>query len=293
MHYTVNKAGVTLALSSAVAFALANTVVGVAYRGGTNPLTVSATRFVLPMVALLLILWLAKKPVLLPARAGIGALILGVVTSAYTLALLSSLSVLPVGIAILVFYLFPIITAFIVSIFRWAPLSRWTIIGALIGFCGLALALGVKFEDYPLIGILQAAFAALGLATVSAVSGRVIGTGDPRQATLYMATGALVSFMVIVAIVGGFALPETGEGWVGLGITNLLYAFAMIGYFYAISYIGAAFTTIFSNLEPLVAIVAAFFLLDQQLEPLQLIGAAIVVAALFVAARGKPPGTGH
>lgn len=293
MHYTVNKAGVTLALSSAVAFALANTVVGVAYRGGTNPLTVSATRFVLPIVILLVILWLAKKPVFLPARAGIGALILGVVTSAYTLALLSSLSVLPVGIAILVFYLFPIITAFIVSIFRWAPLSRWTIIGAFIGFCGLALALGVKFEDYPLIGIAQAAFAALGLATVSAVSGRVIGTGDPRQATLYMAAGALVSFMVIVAVVGGFALPTTSEGWVGLGTTNIFYAFAMIGYFYAISYIGAAFTTIFSNLEPLVAIVAAFFLLDQQLEPLQLVGAAIVVAALFIAARGKPPGTGH
>lgn len=293
MHYTVNKAGLTLALSSAVAFALANTVVGVAYRGGTNPLSVSATRFILPIVILLVILWLAKKPVLLPAKAGIGALILGVVTSVYTLALLSSLSVLPVGIAILVFYLFPIITAFIVSIFRWAPLSGWTIAGAVVAFIGLTMALGVKFEDYPLIGIGQAALAALGLATVSAVSGRVIGTGDPRQATLYMAVGALVSFAVIVSVVGGFALPTTEEGWVGMGITHVLYAFAMIGYFYAISYIGAAYTTIFSNLEPLVAIVAAFFVLNQGLEPLQLVGAAIVVAALFVAARGKPAGTGH
>ncbi|MBT7235804.1 MAG: EamA/RhaT family transporter, partial [Rhodospirillaceae bacterium] len=40
-----------------------------------------------------------------------------------------------------------------------------------------------------------------------------------------------------------------------------------------------------SNLEPLVAITAAFLLFDQSLAPLQLAGAAVVVVALIVAAR--------
>ena len=108
-----------------------------------------------------------------------------------------------------------------------------------------------------------------------------------------MAVGALVTFLVIAAIAGGFVLPATTKGWIGMVLAHLFYAGAMIGYFVAIAKIGAASTTIFSNLEPIVAIVTAFFVLGQALSPLQLLGALIVVAALYIATRGKPAGTGH
>jgi drug/metabolite transporter (DMT)-like permease len=59
----------------------------------------------------------------------------------------------------------------------------------------------------------------------------------------------------------------------------------MIGYFVAIGRGGAPMTATLSNLEPLVAITAAFLLFGQTLAPLQLAGAAVVVGALIVAAR--------
>jgi hypothetical protein len=43
--------GVTIALAAAAAFALANTSASVAYHGGSNALTVAATRFIVPAVA--------------------------------------------------------------------------------------------------------------------------------------------------------------------------------------------------------------------------------------------------
>ena len=61
----------------------------------------------------------------------------------------------------------------------------------------------------------------------------------------------------------------------------------MIGYFVAISMIGPGKTTLYSNIEPLIAIGAAFLLLGQVLSPLQILGVFVVVGALSLAARAS------
>ena len=45
--------GVAVAIAAGAAFAIANTSASVAYQGGSNPLTVASTRFLLPTAALL------------------------------------------------------------------------------------------------------------------------------------------------------------------------------------------------------------------------------------------------
>jgi len=279
--------GTGLALVAAVFFALSNTIVRVAYDGGSDPISVSGTRFFLPFAILIAFALWRGNPLILPRREGFWALGLGVVTALYTVALLTALDRLPVGIAILVFYLFPILTIAISAIMGWAKLSARTAGAALVALAGLVFALGVRINDYDLGGIGLAAAAALGLAIVSAVSGRVIGKSDPVRATIYMAVGATVPLLGMVAAAGGFNWPATDAGWAGLVVTNILYAAAMIGYFVAISRVGPPMVATMSNLEPLVAITAAFLLFGQTLAPLQLAGAAVVVAALIVAAR--PP----
>jgi len=284
-HY---KLGVLLALGSAVCFALANTFAGLAYQGGATPFTLSATRFFLPAAILLIILLIQKQPVLMDKKQGLGAAILGVVTIIYTLALLTAIERLPVPIAILIFYLFPIITGVILAATGWGVFGKTKIIGALIAFLGLALTLGVTFNELDGFGMILGVVAAIGLATVSAVSGRLIGGADPRQATLYMAATALVTMLIIVAFRGKLEMPTDMTGWTGFWVSNLLYAAAMIAYFYAIAMAGAGATTFFSNLEPLVVVGASFVLLSQTLLPVQLIGVFIVVGALIFYARTDP-----
>lgn len=279
--------GIAVALSAAVGFGLANSVVGAAYEGGSNPISVAATRFILPIFILAAYAIVKNRPLALNRRDGAWALALGVLTSVYTIALLSALDLLPVGIAILVFYLFPIMTAFISAALGWARLSARTAGAAAIALAGLTFALGVRIEEYNLWGIALGALAALGLATVTAVSHRVIASSDPMRATLYMAVGALIPLLIVVFATGGFVWPESQFGWLGLASTNIFYAFAMIGYFVAVDRVGAPMTTTLSNLEPLVAITTAFLLLGQSLAPLQLAGAAVVVGALIFAARPR------
>ncbi|MBT5571327.1 MAG: EamA family transporter [Alphaproteobacteria bacterium] len=279
--------GILLVLVIGICFALANTLAGLAYTGGTDALSVSTARFFLPALVLLIILIAKGRKLVLPRRDGLIAIALGLVTVVYTWALLSAIEILPVPLVVLVFYLFPVFTTFIVAAMGWERMSRINMVAAIVAFAGLGLALGVSSQSINPLGVIFAGIGALGLATVSAVSHRVIRSGDPRQATFYMAATAAVTFVIITLSSGEFRLPTTEPGWWGFIGTNLFYAAAMIGFFAAISLIGPAKTTLYSYVEPLVAIGAAFVLLDQVLEPLQILGGLVVVGALVVAGRAN------
>ena len=97
--------GITVALAAAAGYALANTLATMAYQGGSNPLTVAATRFLAPTAAALIV-WLQISAVSLrlPKRDAIVAAVLGVVTALYSWALLRSFTAIPFALAVLIFY---------------------------------------------------------------------------------------------------------------------------------------------------------------------------------------------
>lgn len=272
--------GIAVIVVVGLFFALGNTLANIAYAGGSDPVSLSTARFLFPAIALAAILALAGKPPTLPRRDGVVALALGIVTAVYTLALLSAIEILPVALAVLIFFLFPILTSLILAVMGWERLSATTIAAGVFAFAGLALALGVSRQALSLEGIVYSAIAALGLAIVSAVSGRVIRSGDPRPVTLYILTTASAAAIVIVLFRGEYLLPQTITGWWGFAGSVLFSGVAMVGFFVAISLIGPARATFFQYAEPLFTMGTAFLFLGQALTPLQILGAVIVVGAL-------------
>jgi drug/metabolite transporter (DMT)-like permease len=281
-------AGIALALAAAIAFALANTSARLAYHGGSNPLTVSAMRFVLPTVALIVWLQIRGMPWRLPARDGWIAAVLGAVTAFYTWALLSAIGAIPLALAILVFYLFPLVATVTLAACGWAKLRRQTIAAIVLAFAGLALALDPRGGNLDFEGVALALVGALGLGIVIAASSRVFGTGDARPVTLYMAAVAALVLIVLCAAHGGFVLPQTDFGWLGLVGTSVFYAFAMIAFFIAISMIGPVRVSLLSYAEPVAAAGLGVTLLGETLAPIQIAGIALVIAALVGATLWQP-----
>ena len=258
-----------------------NTLAGVSYQFGTNPLTVSTTRFILPAIVLI---WILKKSGLalaLPKRIAIISFILGLIAVVYTMALLSAIEVLPLAIAILIFYLFPIFTGLMLAAFGWQKLSLTMTVSSLIAFLGIALALGVEFTSLNGWGIICAVTAATGLATVSIISSRLMANKDARLVTLYLSISATIILIIVCLLKGGFALPKTDAGWVSIIISHVFYAYAMIAFFISISLIGAGETTFYNNIEPIMAVGVGFLFLDQNLTILQYVGVLIVLIALL------------
>jgi len=280
--------GITLALAAAAAFALANTSAALAYHSGSNPLTVAAIRFILPTAAL--VIWLSMRgiPFSLPTRDGWGAAALGAITAIYTWALLNAIGAIPLALAILVFYLFPLIATVILGICGWEKLGWWTIAAIILAFAGLSLALDPPGGKLGIEGVALALVAALGLGIVIAVSSRVFRAGDSRPVTLYIAAVASVLLIAFCAVHGEFMLPQTAVGWMGFIGAAAFYAFAMIAFFIAISMIGPTRVSLLSYGEPVIAAGLGVAFLDEALAPAQIAGIALVVMALIGATLWQP-----
>ena len=272
--------GIAVIVGVGVCFALGNTLANIAYAGGSDPVALATARFVVPAIALAAILALGGKPLGLPRRDAAGALALGIVAAGYTLALLSAIEILPVALAVLIFFLFPILTSVILALMGWERLPLTTIAAGALAFAGLSLALGVGGQALSVEGMIYGGIAALGLAIVSAVSGRIIRSGDSRPVTLHLLAMASVVAIVIALVRGEFLLPQTTSGWWAFAGSAVFSGIAMIGFFVAISLIGAARATLFQYAEPLFTMGTAFLFLGQALTPLQILGAVVVVGAL-------------
>jgi DME family drug/metabolite transporter len=277
--------GIFLALVSAVFFAVSNTLAGVAYHGGSNPFTLSATRFILPAILLFFILVFSGKAVVLGRRAAMIAAILGIVSVVYTFALLMAIDLLPVTIAILIFYLFPILTAFILAAIGSGRLTAKMLVNTCVVFFGLSLALAVQFAELNVMGMLAGLVSAFGFAIVCSVSNCLMYDQDSRLVTLYLSVAATVTMIVVSYFAGNIQFPGTTAGWTGFIFLNVLYACAIIGFYRSIAMVGAGAATFFLNLEPIVVIGAGYVFLNQMISSWQMAGVAIVVGALIYASQ--------
>ncbi len=280
--------GITIGLAAAVAFALSNTSASLAFHGGSNPLTLAATRFVLP--TLVLVVWLRLQGVMLwlPKRDGWIAVALGAITAAYTWALLSAIGAIPLAIAILIFFLFPLIATIILGVCGWEKLGWQTIAAVVLAFFGLALALDPRAGNLDIEGMALAFGGALGLGTVIAVSSRVFRAGDSRPVTLYMAAVSAVMLVIICAVQGDFVFPVTGFGWIGFIGAAALYAFAMIAFYIAVSMIGPTRSSLLCYVEPVIAAGLGVILLSEALTFIQIAGIALVIVSLVGATLWRP-----
>ena len=211
-----NRAGwlaFALVLWFTVSFALTNSMAGLAYQGGSDPLTVATARFIVPTVVLAVTLWFSGARFALPRRDAIATIILGLISAGFSFAILNAIEMLGVSLAVLIFFLFPLFTSLIVAVMGWEKLTAITVVAALVAFGGLALTLGVNGESLAILGVVFGLVGAFGLAIVSAVSSRVIRSGDSRQVTFYIVSTAAVVFIIFSLIRGELQLPQSSDGW--------------------------------------------------------------------------------
>jgi drug/metabolite transporter (DMT)-like permease len=216
----------------------------------------------------------------LPKRDTLLAVLLGFVTALYTWALLHAFHALPFALAVLIFYLFPLIAAILVAAFGWERFIWRTGAAIVLALIGLALALNVRGGNLDPGGIVLALLAAVGLAIVIVVSSRMFGTGDARPLTLYMAAGASVLLLILCAVSGDFALPQTAPAWIAFTASSLIYGFAMIAFFIAVSMIGPVRTSLLSYADAVISAGLGVVVLGQALTLVQVAGIALVIIAL-------------
>ena len=283
-----NWLGPALAVVAAFCFATGTTVAVIAYDAGASPISVVTTRLTFTLLIVVALIRVTGAAFGLAPRDRAIALAMGLVLGIQSYAHYEAIAVLPVAIAILLLYLYPLLVGLIshaVGHERMRPVLGVALVVALVG---LVLALDVTGEGLDPRGIVLGCIGATAFAVVIVVNASLIRrAGGSLPVTLHMNLSATVVFIALCVGLGEFPLPATRDGWIAFVITPVFYSAGLICFFVAVGAMGAVRASLIMNLEPVVAIVLGFALLAQVLTPLQLFGAALVVGAI-VAARWNP-----
>lgn len=269
-------------LGIAVVFSLVSIFTQLAFDSGSNALTVVTLRSLFAGAALWAFLIARRIPWRLPPAERSRSLALGALLAFSTFAVNKSIELIPVSIAMLIFYTYPLL----IGIVSWLTgMERFSLRVAtmlVLAFSGLALALQVKGGPLNVSGLAYAMSAAVSWGALMYLTGRVFGGKDSQPHTLHMMLSSATLFVLASVFTGDVALPATLKGWIGFAGVPLTYSIAIIGTMAAVSAIGAMKTSFYMNFDPVATIIFAALVLDQYMTPVQLAGAGLVIIALSV-----------
>jgi drug/metabolite transporter (DMT)-like permease len=306
--------GIGLVVISAAGYGSGSILAAPIYSTGVDWLTLVSWRFLIG--AVLGWLWVLVSPGRraavrqlsrrqLAVALGLGALFVGNAGTYY-----ASLETVPAALAGVVVYTYPVMVAVLSLRFATRLPGPRPWIAAVLAVAGSALALGgIDVADAPPVSGLVLVFASAVIYSVWIIlSARLSGerrdrlasesdaeessAGDAAVTTTLMMTATAAVYAAAGFVAGRPLDPATvpSPAWPGILAVAFVASFLAIQTFYAgARRIGAARAALTATVEPLIIVALAWIFLDQMLEPIQLVGAALILVAVIVAQTAPRP----
>ena len=276
--------GVIFALVAGILFGLIGPTTKIAYNSGAS---VALTIFLRYAVASIIIipfipyqknlLEIFKKNLKYFLSISAGSILL-------TLGLLTSVIFIEVSLTILIFCLYPIYVLLFSIIVDKEKISLTVKILFFVTFLGIILVIGPSFKVINIIGILLAFLASLGSTSMIIVNQKMSIKGiSPIPINIFINVFNTIFFFVILKIFFSLNFNFDINIYLLILIPSVCYSFALLSQLIAIPKIGQSYTALFLYLEPVVGVLGAVFLLKENLETYQIIGASIVIISLLSA----------
>ena len=276
--------GVIFALVAGILFGLIGPTTKIAYNSGAS---VALTIFLRYAVASIIILpfipyqknllEIFKKNLKYFLSISAGSILL-------TLGLLTSVIFIEVSLTILIFCLYPIYVLLFSIIVDKEKISLTVKILFFVTFLGIILVIGPSFKVINIVGILLAFLASLGSTSMIIVNQKMSIKGiSPIPINIFINVFNTFFFVVILKIFFSLNFNFDINIYLLILIPSVCYSFALLSQLIAIPKIGQSYTALFLYLEPVVGVLGAVFLLKENLETYQMIGASIVIISLLSA----------
>ena len=269
-----------------------------AFNHGLDVLTAVTVRSVVTAGVVGLILWQQKVAFQVLPKQRKYLVAVGLLIAVQSVCLYAAVARLPVALALLAFNTYPLTTALWARLLYGHRPERALFWAMPVMMVGLSLALDVfgaasglgTAQHWGQIGV-GVAFAlmasvAFGLALVLTQHETVGVDGRLRTFTSLSIVGVLAA--LLASTQGGFQWPQAPPGWWGLLMLTLLYGTAFTIMFTVLPKLGVVGNSAIMNVEPVFALILAWFLLGQAIAPMQLVGAAVVVSTVLWLGLYKP-----
>ena len=304
--------GMLLVLASVTGYSMLPVFIKAVQAAGLNSLDIATWRFALAAPLLWLIVRVLRLPVGEKPLPKWRLMAMGSLLAMAAVATFWGFERIPAGTYVVLFYTYPAIVAVLSALMgERLPVAGW---GALvITTIGIILTVpdfGQGVGNDNLVGVLLALFSAFIVAIYFIVSGRVLkGHTEFGAASAWTTTGA---FLSLLAIIPFRALQMPGNFWnhlgeiafsmpvlaahhpEGLGLWLRMFAIATVstvlaGFFLTVGIqkVGAARASIIGTVEPILTLVFARLFLGEEMQAIQLIGGAFIVASVLVLQLGS------
>ena len=279
--------GRAVALGSAVFYSFNTTLSRLAYDTGTTPVSLTVYRYLMTAVLMVVIVLVLRKSWRMSVSPWVFLLsVVGVYAT--SIGHLGAVRYIPVSLAAVVFYTFPLQVIAWKRLVHRQAVSRYELTGFLLAFAGIALALGPHFQQMDLVGLLLAIGGSLGATVFILNFERFPADVDSWTACMWITLGALV--LCILSLQFGFELtpPRETSGWMFLGAIALCSVASFILALIAIRKVGGAVFALFLNFEPVMILLLAWLVIGEELSSERIIGIAMVVIALIISQWKNP-----
>lgn len=284
----INRAGLGIgcALGAAALYGLVPNFVRAAIGNGVPAIESTLFRTFMIAVAFSAIAVAQGERMSIPKGAMPSFIGQAVATLFVSVAYLGSVQFIPVGLAVIIFYLFPVLIMVLAPIVEGRSPGMLRILVAIVAFLGLAIAVGPSFDSLDIRGILLAVAGSAG-ATLQFFSGRSIS-----QYMSPAAFGSLVHIVILppvllIALYAGSGTlqflpggPATTAGLVFMSGVAIVYIIAYMAQMQSLRFAPASTVAPYYNLEPVVATATAALILSERLQTHQYAGGGLVLAAL-------------
>jgi len=214
---------------------------------------------------------------------------LGVVFALNVYAFYRAVELLKVPLAILTFYVYPLMTGGFSALAGLDRFNPRTIVFALLSLAGLGLATGASPEAVDPVGIALALGSGAVIAFLLVVTTRYLNHVDAQRRTFWMMVSTSAVLVLATLGTGAAVAPASPKGWWAIAVVCVLYAIGLVSLFTSASRIGPLRTALMMNLEPVIAIALSMLVLGQGLSGLQFAGGALVIAGVVGAQLAKAP----
>lgn len=287
--FTIKYAGILAAFLSAFLFGATPVLAKLSYEGGSNGITLTFIRAAFALPILYFMLKRKRVSLKLTRPQARDLIIIGVFgPSATTLLLYASYESIPIGVATVMHFLFPVVVTVTSVILFKASLNRSLVISVGLGVIGLSFFL-TRTDALEWTGLL--------LALLSSFSYAVYMLGVERSTlkdlhflklSFYFCIVSVFVSGIVGSIQGTLTFNMTLEALIYSLLVSILVSVGAISFFQlGILLIGAPTTAILSTLEPVTGILCGMLFLNEHLSWGMAFGSLLIVAGVVIATLAK------
>ena len=269
------------ALFSAVTFALNMVCASISYDHGANIHALNFARAEGFFFCLLVVVLIRRLDVVIPKKTIGVCCIVGILLFGLMYMLLGAVQTIPVALAVLIFYTYPILVAIHSWVVGATQFSITSLVLMLVAFGALLVVLIDSPIELELMGIAFSILAAVIMSTMLVTNEKFLKQYN-NTVVLFHVLGVVLSLTLLLSVtVVDHHWPHTVFGWSALGGSTFFYVMATFSLFKSVNLIGPLRTAIIDNTAPVWAMIFGFLLLSQLFSLQQLIGAVVVIAAVI------------